>query len=190
MVGDVIRWTFYSRSGFCMKMFTVPSKPSASEVMRSTDHPAPPPEIIRALHGPFFWFCTDGDGFQEPRVQMVRGYGFHIIAVGAWMVPEKLGLLWSGLRSLVKSAVWLRCGLRFQVKSAGRFRSGLYSTSFVPNCYISHAFYFRHAFTATNKLFYISTSTISSAAASCADCTSWRHWLRLSCCAAMTALYF
>ena len=65
---------------------------------------------------------------------MFRGYGFHIIAVGAWMVPEKLGLLRSGLRSLVKSAVWLRCGLRFQVKSAGRFRSGLHSTSFVPNC--------------------------------------------------------
>ena len=43
---------------------------------------------------------------------MVRGYGFHIIAVGAWMVPEKVGLLRSGLRSLVKSAVWLRCGLR------------------------------------------------------------------------------
>ena len=42
----------------------------------------------------------------------------------------------------------------------------------------------------TNKLFYISTSTVSPAAASCADCTSWRHWLRLSCCAAMTALYF
>ena len=128
-------------------------------------------------------------GFQEPRVQMVRGYGFHIIAVGAWMVPEKLGLLPSGLRSLVKSAVWLRCGLRFQVKSAGRFRSGLHSTSFVPNCDISHAF-FRHAFTATYKLFYISTSAASPAAASCADCTFWTHWLRLSCCAAMTALYF
>ena len=33
--------------------------------------------------------------------------------------PEKLGLLRSGLRSLVKSAVWLRSGLRFQVKSGG-----------------------------------------------------------------------
>ena len=74
------------------------------------------------------------------------------------MVPEELGLLRSGLRSLVKSA--------------GRFRSGLHSTSFVPNCDISHAFNFRHAFTATNKLFYISTSTVSPAAASCADCTS------------------
>ena len=137
-----------------------------------------------------FWFCTDGYGFQEPRVQMVRGYGFHIIAVGARMVPEKLGLLRSGLRFLVKSAVWLRSGLRFQVKSAGRFRSGLHSTSFVPNGDISHAFNFRHAFTATNKLFYISSSTVSPAAASCANCTSWRHWLRLSCCAAMTALYF
>ena len=144
----------------------------------------------RALHGSVFWFCTDGDGFQEPRVQMVRGYGFHIIAVGARMVPEKIGLLRSGLRFLVKSAVWLRSGLRFQVKSAGRFRSGLHSTSFVPNGDISHAFNFRHAFTATNKLFYISTSTVSPAAASCANCTSWRHWLRLSCCAAMTALYF
>ena len=39
------------------------------------------------------------------------------------MVPETLGLLRSGLRSLVKSAVWLRYGLRFQVKFAGRFRS-------------------------------------------------------------------
>ena len=81
----------------------------------------------RALHGSRFWLCTDGYGFQEPRVQMFCGYGFHIIAVGAWMVPEKLGLLRSGLRSLVKSSVWLRCGLRFQVKSAGRFRSGLQS---------------------------------------------------------------
>ena len=94
------------------------------------------------------------------------------------------------IRSMIKSAVWLRCGLRFQVKPAGRFRSGLHSASFVPNCDISHAFSFRHAFTATNKLFYISTSTVSPAVASCADCTSWRHWLRLSCCAAMTALYF
>ena len=34
------------------------------------------------------------------------------------MVPEKLGLLRSGLRFLVKSAVWLRSGLRFQVKGA------------------------------------------------------------------------
>ena len=119
----------------------------------------------RALQGSLFWFCTDGYGFQEPRVQMVRGYGFHIIAVGARMVPEKLGLLRSGLRSLVKSAVWLRCGLRFQVKSVGRFRSGLHSTSFVPNCDISHAFNFRHVFTATKKLFYISTSTVSPAAA-------------------------
>ena len=146
--------------------------------------------FIRAFHRSLFWFCTDGYGFQEPRVQMVCGYGFHIIAVGAWMVPEKLGLLRSGLRSLVKSSVWLRCGLRFQVKSAGRFRSGLQSTSFVPNCDIFHAFKFRYAFTATYKLFYISTSTVSPAAASCADCTSWRHWLRLSCCVAMTALYF
>ena len=146
--------------------------------------------FFRALHGSLFWFCTDGYGFQEPRVRMVRGYGFHIFAVGARMVPEKLGLLRSGLRFLVKSAVWLRSGLRFQVKSAGRFRSGLHSTYFVPNGDISHAFNFRHAFTATNKLFYISTSTVSPAAASCANCTSWRHWLRLSCCAAMTALYF
>ena len=144
----------------------------------------------RALHGSLFLFCTDGYGFQEPRVQMVRGYGFHIIAVGTWMVPDKLGLLRSGLRSLVKSAVWLRCGLRFQVRCAGRFRSGLHSTPFFPNCDISHAFNFRHAFTATYKLFYISTSTVSPPTASCADCTSWRHWLRLSCCAAMTALYF
>ena len=31
----------------------------------------------------FFLFGTDGYDFQEPRVQMVRGYGFHvIIAVG------------------------------------------------------------------------------------------------------------
>ena len=56
-------------------------------------------EISRALHGSLFWFCTDGYGFQEPRVQMVRGYGFHIIAVGARMVPEKLGLLRSGYGS-------------------------------------------------------------------------------------------
>ena len=74
-------------------------------------------ENCRALHGSLFWFCTDGNGFQEPRVQIVRDYGFHIIAVGARMVPEKLGLLRSGLRSLVKSTVWLRCGLRFQVLS-------------------------------------------------------------------------
>ena len=121
---------------------------------------------------------------------MIRGYGFHIIAVGTWTVPEKLGLLRSDLRSLVKSAVWLRSGLRSQVKSAGRFRAGLHSTSFFPNCDISHAFNFRHAFIASYQLFYISTSTVSPAAASCADCTSWRHWLRLSCCAAMTVLYF
>ena len=146
--------------------------------------------IFRALHGTLFLFGTDGYGFQEPRVQMVRGYGFHIITVVAWMVPEKLGLLRSALRSLVKSAVWLRPGLRFQVKSAGRFRFGLHSTSFFSNCDISHAFNLRHAFTATYQLFYISTFTVSLAAASCANCTSWRHWLRLFCCAAMTALYF
>ena len=144
---------------------------------------------IRDLHGTLFLFGTDAYCFQEPRVQMVRCYGFHTIAVRAWMVREKLGLLRSGLRSLVKSAVWLRCGSQFQVMSAGRFRSGLLSTSLCPNCDISHAFNFRHAFTAAYKLFYISTSTVSPAAASCADCTSWRHWLRLSCCAAMTALY-
>ena len=35
-----------------------------------------------------FFFGTDGYGFQEPRIQMVRGcYGFHIIAVGTWTVP-------------------------------------------------------------------------------------------------------
>ena len=62
---------------------------------------------------------------------------------------EKLGLL-----SLVMFAVWLRSGLRFQVKSAGRFRSGLHSTSFFPNFDIFHAFNFRHAFTATYQLFY------------------------------------
>ena len=28
----------------------------------------------RTLHGTLFLFCTDGYGFQEPRVQMVRGY--------------------------------------------------------------------------------------------------------------------
>ena len=61
------------------------------------------------------------------------------------MDPEKLGLLRYGLRSLVKSAVWLRSGLRFQVKSAGRFRSGLHSTYFFPNCDISHPINFRHA---------------------------------------------
>ena len=72
--------------------------------------------IFRALHGTLFLFGTDGYGSAEPRVQMVRGYGFHIIVVGAWMVPERLGLLRSGLRSLVKSAVWLGSGLRFQVR--------------------------------------------------------------------------
>ena len=36
---------------------------------------------IRALHGTLFLFGTYGYGFQEPRVRMVRGYGFHIIAV-------------------------------------------------------------------------------------------------------------
>ena len=127
---------------------------------------------FRALHGKLFLFGTDGYGFQEPRVQMVRGYGFHIIAVGTWMVPETLGLLRSGLQSLVKSAVWLRSGLRFQVKSAVWFRSGLHSTYFFPNCDISHAFNFGHAFTATYQLFYISTSTVSPAAVSCADFTS------------------
>ena len=148
-------------------------------------------KISGALHGTLFLFGTDGYGFQEPRVQMVRGYGYHIVAAGTWMVPEKLGVLPSGLRSMVKSAVWVRSGLRFQVKSAGRFRSGLPSTSFFPNYDISHAFNFRHAFTVTYQLFYISTSTVSPAAASCAGCTSsWRHWLRLSCCVAMTALYF
>ena len=33
------------------------------------------------LNGTLFLFGADGCGFQEPRVQMVRGYGFHIIAV-------------------------------------------------------------------------------------------------------------
>ena len=81
--------------------------------------------------------------------------------------------------------------LRFQVKSTGRFRSGLHSTtSFFQNCDISYAFKFRHAFTASYQLFYISTPTVSPAAAFCADCTSWMHCLRISCCAAMTALYF
>ena len=92
---------------------------------------------------------------------------------------EKHGLLWSGLR--------------FLVKSAGRFRSGLHSTTyFFPNCEISHAFsFFRHAFTASYLVFYISTSIVSSTTASCCvDCPSWTHWLRLSCCAAMAALYF
>ena len=51
--------------------------------------------------------------------KLVCGYGLHIIAVGAWMVSEKLGLLRSSLWSLVKSAVSLRCGLQFKVKSAG-----------------------------------------------------------------------
>ena len=64
---------------------------------QSSDQPA----FFRALHGTLFLFGTDGYGFQEPRVQMVRGYGLHIIAVGAWMVSEKLGLLRSDLRSLV-----------------------------------------------------------------------------------------
>ena len=36
---------------------------------------------LRALHGTLFLFGTEGYGFQEPRVQMIRGYGFHIIAV-------------------------------------------------------------------------------------------------------------
>ena len=140
----------------------------------------------RALHGSLFGFCTDGYGFQEPRVQMVRGYGFHIIAVGAWIVHINSVCCgpvygpWLSLRFgygpvygpwLRKSAVWLRCGLRFQVKPAGRFRSGLHSTYFVPNCDISYAFNFRHAFTATYKRFHISTSTVSPAAASCVDCT-------------------
>ena len=61
----------------------------------------------------------------------IPGNGFHIIAVGTWTVPEKLGLLRFGLRSLVKSAVRLRSGLRFQVKPASRFRSGLHSNIFL-----------------------------------------------------------
>ena len=35
----------------------------------------------RALHDTLSLFGTDSNGFQEPRVQMVRSYGFHIIAV-------------------------------------------------------------------------------------------------------------
>ena len=97
-------------------------------------------EKHRTRHGTCFLFGIDGYGFQEPRLQMVRGYGFHIIAVGAWMVPENPGLLRSGLRFLVKSAVRLRSGFRFQVKSAVRFRFGLLSKSSFLNCDISHAF--------------------------------------------------
>ena len=103
--------------------------------------------IFRALHGTLFLFGTDGYGFQEPRVQMVRGYGFHIIAVGTWTVPGKLGLFCGPVYGPWLS---LRFGYgpvydSFQVKSAGRFRSGLHSTSFFPNCDIFHAFNFRHA---------------------------------------------
>ena len=88
------------------------------------------------------------------------------------MVPEKLGLLRSGLRSLVKCAIWLGSGLRFQVKSAGRFRSGLHSTSFFPNCDISHAFNFRqHSPLRTNSSMFLHPSTVSLAAASCPNCT-------------------
>ena len=61
-------------------------------------------------------------------------------------------------------------------------------TFFLPIYDISHAFNFSHAFTASYLLFYDSTSTVSPGVASCANCTSWRHWLRLSYCAAMTAL--
>ena len=65
--------------------------------------------------------------------------------------------------------------LQIQVKSAGRFRSGLHSTtSLFQNCDASHAY------------------TVSPAAdSSCVDCTSWtHHWLNISCCAAITSLYF
>ena len=73
-----------------------------------------------------------------------------------------------------------------------RVGSGPVCTQYISSR-ISHAFNFRHAFTASYQVFYIisTTSAVSPAAASCADCTSWMmHWLRLSCCAAMTALYF
>ena len=75
-------------------------------------------------------FGTDGYGFQEPRVQMVRGYGFHIIS--------RLKMDGSGenrfaaVRFTIPGQVCglITSGLRFQDKSAGQFRSCLHSTFF------------------------------------------------------------
>ena len=52
-----------------------------------------------------FLFGTNGYGFKEPRVQMVRGYGFHIIAVengrfwrNSVCCGPVYGCVWSSLR--------------------------------------------------------------------------------------------
>ena len=68
-----------------------------------------------------------------------------------------------------------RCGAVYNSRLSLRVSFGPVCTQHLSsqNCDISLAFNFRHAFIATYKLFYISTSTVSPAAASCADCTSW-----------------
>ena len=97
---------------------------------------------------------------RNPRVQMVHGYGFHIIAVENELFRRNSvcrGLVHGSC--MVKSAVWLRSGLRFQVKSAGWFRSGLHSTHLsFRSAGISHTFNFRHVFTASYQIFYTLTS--------------------------------
>ena len=138
-----------------------------------------------------FLFGTDSYGLQEPRLlQMVRGcYGFHIIAVengrfrrnsvccgpvyGPWLS------LRFGYGPVYDSRLSLRVG---SGPVCTQHISSRTATSPMPSTLGMHS--------PLRQRFYISTSTVSPAAASCSDCTSWRHWLRLSCCAAMTALYF
>ena len=144
--------------------------------------------INRALHCTLFLFGTDGYGFREPQVQMFRCYGLYMITVENGRFRKNsvcCGPIygsWSSLRfgygPVYDSRLSLRVGF-----------GPVYTQHFFQNCDISHAFNFRYAFTASYQLFYISTSAVSPAAASCADCTSWTHWFRISCCVAMMALY-
>ena len=66
-------------------LFFLPSNHFARQNLRRTERKKRWTHSInvktRALPGTLFLFGTDGYGFQEPRVQMVRGYGFHMIAV-------------------------------------------------------------------------------------------------------------
>ena len=78
---------------------------------------------LRAHHGILFLLGTDGYGFQEPRVQMVRGccYGFRIIAVENgrfWRNSVCCGPLygsrlsrWFGYGPVSNSRLSLRVGL-------------------------------------------------------------------------------
>ena len=59
-----------------MEMFTVPSEPSTSEVMRFTNHSAPPPEIMGLWSFCFRGLCfnhQDGENGQRKIVGVMLG---------------------------------------------------------------------------------------------------------------------